>query len=77
MTELVREIEEKANQLSVEERELLAERLLATVSGAPLTEVDEIWVEEAERRYSAWKAGRTEAIAAERALADIRGKLRQ
>jgi hypothetical protein len=33
MTELVREIEEKANQLSVEERELLAERLLATVRG--------------------------------------------
>jgi putative addiction module component (TIGR02574 family) len=77
MTELVREIEEKANQLSVEERELLAERLLATVSGAPLTEVDEIWVAEAERRYSAWKEGQTKAIAAERALADIRGELRQ
>jgi len=77
MTELAREIEKKANQLSVEERELLAERLLATVSGAPLTEVDEIWVEEAERRYSAWKAGRTKAIAAERALTDIREELRQ
>ena len=67
----------KANQLSVEERELLAERLLATVSGAPMTEVDEMWVEEAERRYSAWKAGRTKAIAAEQALAELRGELRQ
>ena len=67
----------EANQLSVEERELLAERLLATVSGAPMTEVDEMWVEEAERRYSAWKAGRTKAIAAEQALAELRGELRQ
>ena len=77
MTALMMEIEKKANQLSVEERELLAERLLATVSGAPLTEVDEMWVEEAERRYSAWKAGRTKAIAAEQALAELRGELRQ
>jgi hypothetical protein len=77
MTELIREIEKKAKQLSVEERELLAERLLATVSDAPLTEIEEIWVEQAERRYSAWKAGRTKAIEAERALADIRGELRQ
>lgn len=77
MTALMMEIEKEANQLSVEERELLAERLLATVSGAPLTEVDEMWVEEAERRYSAWKAGRTKAIAAEQALAELRGELRQ
>lgn len=77
MTALMMEIEKKANRLSVEERELLAERLLATVSGAPLTEVDEMWVEEAERRYSAWKAGRTKAIAAEQALAELRGELRQ
>ena len=77
MTALTREIEEKVSRLSVEERELLAERLLATVSGTPLTDVDEAWVEEAEKRYSAWKAGRTEVIAAEQALAELRGELRR
>ncbi|MFZ2448146.1 MAG: addiction module protein [Syntrophobacteraceae bacterium] len=77
MTKLVREIEKKAGRLSAEERELLAERLLATVSGAPQTDVDEVWVEEAERRYSEWKAGRTKVVAAEQALTAIREELRR
>ena len=51
MTELMREIEKQAKLLSAEERELLVERPLATVSGAPLTEIDLAWLEEAERRY--------------------------
>ena len=72
MTALMREIEKQAGLLSVEERELLAERLLATASGEPLTDLDVIWIEEAERRYSLWKAGQTKGIAAEEALADIR-----
>jgi hypothetical protein len=77
MTALMREIEKQARLLSVEERELLAERLLATASGAPLTDLDIIWLEEAERRYSLWKAGRTKGVTAEDALADIRRELRQ
>lgn len=75
MTSLMREIETKASQLSHEERELLAERLLATLTEAPLTEVDEMWIEEAEKRYCAWKTGRTEGIAAEQVLADVRKEL--
>ena len=75
MTEIMREIEKQAKLLSAEERELLAERLLATVSGAPLTEIDLAWLEEAERRYCLWKEGRTKGIAAERALEDIRSEL--
>ncbi len=63
--------------LSVEERELLAERLLATARGEPLTDLDIIWLEEAERRYSLWKAGRTKGVAAENALAEIGRELRQ
>ena len=75
MTGLLREIEKKAGQLSAEERELLAERLLATVNEASLTEVDKMWIEEAERRYSAWKAGHSQGVAAEQALSDIRKEL--
>jgi Putative addiction module component len=77
MTALMREIEKQAGLLSVEERELLAERLLATASGAPLTDLDIIWLEEAERRYSLWKAGQAKGVAAEDALADIRRELRR
>lgn len=77
MTALMREIEKQAELLSVEERELLAERLLATVSEAPLTDHDMIWLEEAERRYSLWKSGRTKPVAAEDALADLRKELHE
>ena len=72
MTSLMREIEKQAKSLSVEERELLA-----TVSDAPLTDLDILWLEEAERRYSLWKSGRTKGVTAEHALADIRRELRQ
>jgi hypothetical protein len=77
MTPLMKKIEKQAKLLSVEERELLAERLLATVSGAPLTDLDIVWLEEAERRYALWKAGRTKGVEAEQALADIRRELRR
>ena len=77
MTALMREIEKQARLLSIEERELLAERLLAAASGAPLTDLDVIWLEEAEKRYSLWKAGRTKGVAAEDALENIRRELRQ
>jgi len=77
MTALMREIEKQASLLSAAERELLAERLLATASTEPLTELDVMWLEEAETRYSAWKAGRTGGVSAEDALADIRRELRQ
>jgi hypothetical protein len=77
MTALMREIEKQARLLSIEERELLAERLMATASGAPLTDLDAVWLEEAERRYSLWKSGQTKGVAAEDALADIRRDLRK
>lgn len=77
MTALMREIEKQAKLLSVEERELLAERLLATVSDAPLTDLDTVWIEEAERRHALWKAGRTEGVSAKHALDEIRKELRQ
>ena len=69
MTALMREIERQAGLLSVEERELLAERLLATASGAPLTDLDIIWLEEAKRRYFLWKAGRSKGVSAGRRCA--------
>lgn len=75
MTALMMEIERKASRLSPEERELLAERLLASLTETPLTAVDEMWIEEAERRYSGWKAGRSKGVAAERALAGVRKEL--
>jgi hypothetical protein len=74
---LMQEIEQKANLLSAEERELLAERLLSAASGAPLSTIEEAWVEEAERRYDAWRAGRIEAVESKKALMEVREELRR
>jgi hypothetical protein len=55
MASSVSAIEKQARKLSAQERERLAERLLAQIEGEGLTAVDEAWVSEAERRFSAWK----------------------
>jgi len=70
-------IEKQARKLPAEERERLAERLLAQMVDEPLTAVDEAWVVEAERRFSAWKRKRTRVLAAAKAIADIRKELRR
>ncbi|MBI4027277.1 MAG: addiction module protein [Verrucomicrobia bacterium] len=77
MTTLFQEIEQKAGQLSPEEREMLAERLLARADDIRLTDIDDAWIAEAERRYAAWKAGSTVAIPADQALKDIRDEIKR
>ena len=75
MTALMQQIEKAARRLSASEKELLAQRLLLRARKARLTAVDEAWIAVAERRYRAWKAGRTRALSAARALSDIRKEL--
>jgi len=77
MTALLERIEREAKALSREDRERLVSDLVAGLEDAPLSEVDQAWIEEAERRHDAWKAGRTEAVPAEQAIAEMREKLRQ
>ena len=75
MTTQALALEKKARKLPAVERERLAERLLAEMEDEPLTAVDKAWVAEAERRFSAWKRKKAKAIAATKAVADIRKEL--
>jgi hypothetical protein len=75
MTTLALAIEKQARKLPAAERERLAERLLAQMEDERLTAVDEAWVAEAERRFSAWKRRRTRALPAAKVIADIRREL--
>ena len=77
MTSSVSAIEKQARKLSAQERERLAERLLAQIEGEGLTAVDEAWVSEAERRFSAWKRKKTKALPAQKAIDEIRKSLRR
>jgi putative addiction module component (TIGR02574 family) len=68
-------MEAAAKSLSREERERLVSDLLAGLDDAPLSEIDLAWIEEAERRYDAWKAGQAEAVPAREAVEEIRRSL--
>ena len=77
MTTLALAIEKQARKLPAAERERLAERLLAQMKDERLTAIDEAWVTEAERRFSAWKRNKTKLIRAAKAVDDIRKELRR
>lgn len=77
MTTLALAIEKQARKLPAAERERLAERLLAQAEGQQLTPVDEAWIVEAERRFSAWKRKKTRPTSVAKAVDDIRKELRR
>jgi putative addiction module component (TIGR02574 family) len=56
-----KEILEKALQLKPEERFTLIEGLIRSLD-EPNKEIDEIWIEEAEKRLKAYREGRLEGI---------------
>lgn len=69
------EIGREAVRLPVKDREVLAERLMQSVTREPLTQVEEAWVEEAEHRFSAWRRGTRTGVPVERAFKQIRKDL--
>jgi hypothetical protein len=77
MKRLALAIEKRARKLSAAERERLAERLLAQMEDERLTAVDEAWVAEAERRFSAWERKSTRPTSATKAIDNIRKELRR
>ncbi|MFY4730309.1 addiction module protein [Nitrospira sp. BLG_2] len=70
MSKALLKIEREAVRLPVKDRELLAERLMRSVRREPLSQV-----EEAERRFSAWRRGTRTGVPVERAFKQIRKDL--
>ena len=77
MTTLALTIEKQARKLSPTERERLAERLMAGMTGERLTSVDEAWVAEAEQRFSVWKLELIKPLSVAKLLCDISKYLRR
>lgn len=70
MTEILEKVEKQVLSLSREERAFLADRLLSSLGGEALTDVDVAWVAEAELRYSEYLAGRRKPVPAEEVFAE-------
>ncbi len=70
MSATLEKLEQDTLALSRQERAFLADRLLSSLDGEALTEIDEAWVFEAERRYQEYKAGKRPGIPAEDVFAE-------
>ena len=69
------EIESEAMQLSRQERAWLVERLLTTLDPGENVDAEALWLQEAERRYQEYRAGRLASKPAEQVFEDAQKRL--
>ena len=62
MPAVLEKVEHDALSLPQNERAFLADRLLSSLGGEVLNDVDAAWVQEAERRYDEYKQGKRQPI---------------
>jgi putative addiction module component (TIGR02574 family) len=67
--------EAEALTLRASERALLAQHLLASLDETDEQENEQLWLDEAQRRYNAYKNGTVSARDAFEAIAEMRGEL--
>lgn len=65
----------EAMRLSAKERAELAASLISSLDDDADNRNEQLWLDEAERRYEAYKTGRATAIPVDEALRDARAKL--
>ena len=69
-------IEDQLSRLPDQERARLALRLLESLEPGSDEDVDQLWLDEAERRLERYDAGATKALDAEEAIAEIERQLK-
>ena len=69
-----KDIVAEALELPLAARADLASKLLDSLDELSESEIEQLWAEEAERRYAEYKAGRTEAVPAEEVFARLRAR---
>ena len=76
MTKPARELESKALRLPRRERARLAQRLISSLDSEVDADVDELWLQEAERRLGELKSGKVAGIPAVKVIRKARSALR-
>jgi putative addiction module component (TIGR02574 family) len=76
MSAILEKIEHEIMRLSRQERAFLADRLLSSLDGDALTDIDAAWVTEAEHRYREYKEGKRPGIQAQEVFAEADRMLR-
>ncbi len=70
MSELLRKLEREAQNLSKQERAFLADRLLSSLDGDVVDDIEEAWIAEAERCYNEYKEGKRPGSTEEEVFAE-------
>ncbi|MBC8185813.1 addiction module protein [candidate division KSB1 bacterium] len=71
----LKNIKDKALSLSPNEKEILIQSLINSLENLPITDIDESWIIEAEKRYDRYKKGITKGIPGEKIFSEIRQEL--
>jgi putative addiction module component (TIGR02574 family) len=69
------DIERDAMELTPRERAILVERLLATLDPGDDTDTEELWLQEAEKRYAEYRAGKIASRSADQVIKEARQRL--
>lgn len=68
-------INQAALSLPPDEKEILIQSLINSLENSPITDIDESWIIEAEKRYDRYKKGITKGIPGEKIFSEIRQEL--
>lgn len=74
MTRHLKDIAAEALELPLDARAELASQLLESLDDLSEEESDQLWAQEAERRYAEYKSGNLDAIPAEEVFARLRSR---
>jgi putative addiction module component (TIGR02574 family) len=72
MPSSLKDVEQLARALAVEERAQLAESILASLQVPPLSDIETLWDREIQARVAAYDRGETQTYAAEDVFAEAR-----
>ncbi len=70
MSNLLDKLENEVLSLPTQERAFLADRLLSSLDGDTLSDLDAAWITEAERRYQKYKDGKRPGVEAKEVFAE-------
>ena len=75
MSTLLEELEKKARALPAKEKAALARSLIDALDAAADPGVEQLWIEEAQRRYDAFLRGELDALPGDEVMARARNRL--
>jgi len=72
MSDMRKELEQKAKSLTLEERAELVEKILESMHETPLPGIEAAWTREIENRVAAYERGELKTVSAEDVFAEAR-----